>query len=136
MWYYKDKKYENIHDESLFGFIYLITHIPTGKMYIGKKNFYSKRTVKKGKKELSEMKDKRGSKKKKVVKESDWKTYKSSNSFLKEQPEGHLRKEILMFCKTAQDLTYYETKLQFVHEVLESEMWLNGNILSKFFNRY
>ena len=48
------------------GFVYLITNIKTGKKYIGKKFFWSKRTLKplKGKKT-----------KRRVTKESDWKNY-------------------------------------------------------------
>ena len=139
MWFYKGKEYSEIHEESLVGFIYQIIYVGPGenkgKKYIGKKNFFTTKTIKKGKKELAAMTDKRGSKKKILKNESNWKEYKSSNDFLKIQDEKYLKKEILMFCKTKTDLTYYETKLQFVNEVLESDKWLNGNILSKFFSR-
>ena len=136
MWYYKGKAYTEIHSEDFIGFIYKITHKPTGKLYLGKKNLFTQRTLKKGKRELALMTDKRGSKKKVIKTESDWKTYKSSNEFLKQQQDKDLHKEVIMFCKSKGDLTYYETKLQFQCEVLESDKWINGNILSKFFNRY
>lgn len=135
MWYHQNKPYDTIHDPELFGFIYLITHIPTGKRYLGRKQFYSSRTLKKGKKELAAMTDKRGSKKKKVVKESDWRTYQSSNEFLKMEPSGNLEKQIIHFCATEKQMSYYETKLLFQHEVLESDLWLNSNISGKFFRR-
>lgn len=135
MWLYKGKFYEEIHDDTLYGFIYVILHKPTGKKYVGRKNFFSKRTVKKGKKELASMKDKRGSKKKKVVKESDWKTYQSSNEFLKKESSENLIREIVLFCKTEKQMNYYETKLLFQLEVLESNNWLNDNISGKFFRK-
>ena len=83
MWLYKGKNYSEIHDSKLVGFVYLMTYLPTGQKYIGKKNFYSTRKVVKTKKELALITDKRLSKKKIVTKESNWKTYKSSNDFLK-----------------------------------------------------
>ena len=143
MWYYKNKIIENVI-EDFEGFIYLITIKPSKNIpkeyhnckYIGKKSFWTTKTLKKGKRELALMTDKRGSKKKVIKTESDWKTYKSSNEFLKQQQDKDLHKEIIMFCKSKGDLTYYETKLQFQCEVLESDKWINGNILSKFFNRY
>jgi len=120
-----------IPDPDAYGFIYKITW--GDKLYIGKKAFYSERNVKKGKKELAKMTDRRLSKKKKVRKESDWRTYQSSNEILcKVDPLG-LSKEILMLCYSKTELTYQETKHLFVHGVLESDRYLNRNILSKFF---
>lgn len=135
MWIYRGKEYNEIHDENLFGFIYVILHKPTGKKYVGRKQFFSSRTLKKGKKELAAMTDKRGSKKKKIVKESDWKAYQSSNNFLKLEPKENLVKEIVLFCKTEKQMSYYETKLLFQLEVLESSNWLNDNISGKFFRK-
>lgn len=138
MWYFKGKPYLEIHNPDLVGFIYLITFTdPKTKnelKYIGKKQFFNKRTKKKGKRELAAMTDKRGSKKVVNVKESDWKNYQSSNTILKVQDPKDLKKEILDFCDSLSCLTYKETKLQFVHEVLENDEWLNGNILRRFFS--
>ena len=40
-----------------------------------------------------------------------------------------------MLCKNKKELTYWETKLQFVYSVLEhSEEWYNDNILGKFYS--
>ena len=81
------------------GFIYLIRHEKTGKFYIGKKNLQSTRNIPLGKKALAERTDKRLSKKKKVIKESDWKTYMGSEPTLKEDikthGDEHFHREIL-----------------------------------------
>jgi hypothetical protein len=67
--------------EEAFGFIYKITHIPSQKFYIGKKNLFSERNVKLGIKEIKNLPIQKGRKPttKKVVKESDWKNYWGSN---------------------------------------------------------
>jgi hypothetical protein len=48
---------EEVIPEEAVGFIYMITHIPTGKYYIGKKSLESVRTVKIGKRELEKIKE-------------------------------------------------------------------------------
>lgn len=136
-WLYEGLVVKEIPDTNAFGFIYKITFqdplTSELKFYIGKKQFYSDRTVKKGKKELKSMSDKRGSKKKKIRKESDWLKYQSSNIFLKSTEHHYLTKEMLLLCYSKTELTYQETKHLFLHDVLEREDYLNGNILSKFF---
>ena len=91
-WYYNSKEIDSIedmkvHEPKVWGFVYLMSlyDIKTGELkyqYIGKKNIYSKRKRSFGKKEVASMKDKRGKKYEYVIKESDWKTYLSSNSFI------------------------------------------------------
>ena len=44
-------------------------------------------------------------------------------------------REIIIFTSTKKQLTYFETKLQFVNEVLENDEYLNSNILGKFFRK-
>ena len=66
--------------EKAVGFIYMITHIPTGKYYIGKKSLESVRNVKIGVRELKKLKEERKAAgiggrsplKKKFRKVSDW----------------------------------------------------------------
>lgn len=137
-WLFNGLYIDHIPDELAVGFVYRIDYIDEdGKVrsYIGKKNFWSTRTVKKGKKELAAMTDKRGSKKKKVVKESDWVKYQSSNTFLKSCRPETLKKYILELCYSKAELTYKEVKYQFKNDVLESDLWLNSNILNKFFKQ-
>lgn len=134
MWYYNGKPYLEIHSQEVIGFIYQIDILSTGQSYIGKKQFYSTRKIAKPKKELKLQTDKRLSKKKIVVKESDWKTYKSSSDIVKKLDEKDLKKTILFFCTTLRELTYQECKLLFCNGVLESDKWLNKNIMNKIFN--
>ena len=133
MWLYKDKEINSIEDmpANTFGFVYLVTHTPSGKKYLGKKQLISNRT-------LPPLK---GSKRKrKVQKESDWKTYYGSQSEVKQlvkesKDKLEFTREILIFTSTKKQLTYFETKLQFVNEVLENDEYLNSNILGKFFRK-
>jgi len=129
-------KLENI--EEFEGFVYKITNLTNNKFYIGKKNFFSKRNKPLTKKELSEQTDKRKSKKKLVVTESDWKNYWGSNKELLEDVKrlgkDQFERQILMLCKTKKALTYYELHFQCKYECLISPGFTyNDNILGKFF---
>lgn len=150
MWLYKNKVVSSIQDmpESCYGFVYKILHIPTGKKYIGKKVLYFNRNVKLTKKELELLKEQRKEQglggrtplKKKVVKESDWKTYYGSHkdilNLVKESKESEFAREILKFTFNKKELTYYEVKFLFIEEVLEkSNEYINDNILGKFFTK-
>jgi len=132
MWLYKENIISKIDlmPEGAFGFIYEIEHISSGKKYIGKKQLMSHRT-------LPPLKGQK--RKRKVIKESDWKTYYGSQKEIKElvkenKGEGFHR-EILQFCFTKKQLTYYELKWQFARGVLESDEYLNDNLLGKFFKK-
>jgi len=122
--------------ENAIGFVYEMEAIVDGKAvrYIGKKNFYSIRKKKFGKKALAAMTDKR-SKKYELVVKTDYHNYYSSNDVLKEAHKNKvlIKRNILKICFSKTELTYYETKYQFVNEVLEKEEYLNGNILGKFY---
>lgn len=142
MWLYKEKEIKELIDmpENTFGFIYEITHIPSGKKYLGKKQLMSVTNKALGKKELAALTDKRLSKKKQVIKESDWKTYYGSQSeikqLVKEGNKEDFKREILCFVPTKKLLTYYETKYLFINETLENNnQYINDNILGKFFRK-
>mgnify|MGYP003683055225 FL=1 len=133
MWLYKDKEINSIEDmpTDTFGFVYLVTHTPSGKKYLGKKQLISNRT-------LPPLKGQK--KKRKIQKESDWKTYYGSQSEVKQlvkesKDKLEFVREIIIFTSTKKQLTYFETKLQFVNEVLENDEYLNSNILGKFFRK-
>ena len=134
--------------DGTYGFIYQVTHLPTNKKYIGKKVLYFERNVKLGKKELESLKEERKAKgiggrtpaKKKVVKESDWRTYYGSQTEIKELvikgKESDFKREILKFVDNKKHLTYYECKYLFIYEVLENNQeYINDNILAKFYSR-
>jgi hypothetical protein len=143
MWLYNNKIIKTLEDipQNTFGFIYITTHIPTGKKYLGKKSLYHTLNKKLGKKELLEQPISRGRTKttKQIVKESDWKTYYGSEEFIKQKiKEGkqeEFTREIIKFVDNKKLLTYFECKYQFTYNVLENREWMNTNILGKFFSK-
>ena len=139
-WTYRDKEVTSILDLPLVspsGFIYKITNVTLNKIYVGKKNFYSFTTKALGKKELALITDKRKSKFKTVIKESDWLSYNSSCKPLLEDFESGLyewKKEIIEIALFPKNLTYLELKHQILNNVLGVESY-NENILGKFYRR-
>jgi len=137
-WNYQDKIIQEISDlpEGAFGFIYQTTHLPTGKKYIGKKSLIYNLKKKLGKKEKALWEGKgRPPIYKRVLKESDWKTYYGSHGFIKEANKEDLTREIIHIAYHKKELTYLECKYQFTLGVLESRSYLNDNILGKFFDK-
>ena len=137
-WLYRNKKIKEISDlpNNAFGFVYQTTHLPTNKKYIGKKSLIYNLKKKLGKKEKALWEGKgRPPVYKRVLKESDWKTYYGSHSFIKESNEEDLKREILKIAYHKKELTYLECKYQFTLGVLESRSYLNDNILGKFFDK-
>lgn len=106
-----------------YGFVYCITHRGTNRKYIGKKFFWSKKTL-----PITKTRKRR----KITYVESDWKTYYGSNKHLNEELEQHgkefYHREILHLCKTKGECAYMETKEQFDREVLLSDNYYNGII--------
>lgn len=136
-WKYKEKEVLSLTDmpEETYGFIYKISNKITGQYYIGKKQVVSVRKKNFGKKKLSTITDKRVKKYEMVSKESDWKTYRSSNSVVKSWNEDEIQLEILRFCKSKKSLTYYELQEQFYYNVLADTNSLNDNLIGKFFRK-
>jgi hypothetical protein len=144
MWLYKEKEIQTVEDfgeNSPFGFIYIVTHLPTGKKYLGKKSLFYTLNKKLGKKELAQQPVTRGRTKttKQIIKESDWKTYYGSEEFIKQKiKEGkqeEFTREIIQLVYSKKLLTYFECKYQFMYGVLENTDWVNNNILGKFFSK-
>ena len=138
------KEYNSIEDfpENTYGFVYIVTHIPTGKAYVGKKVLQHNLTKKLTKKELAEQTGPgRRSVSKKVQKESDWKTYWGSSKELltdvKQLKDEHFECIILQLCKTKKELTYYEMHYQCVNECItcSTHHSYNDNVLGKFFRK-
>ena len=150
MWLYKNEVINSIDEmpDGTYGFIYQVIHLPSNRKYIGKKVLYFERNVRLGKKELVALKEERKAKgiggrppaKKKVVKESDWKTYYGSQTEIKELvkdgKESDFKREFLKFVDNKKHLTYFECKYLFIYEVLENNNeYINDNILAKFYSR-
>lgn len=137
MWIFKGKEFTEVDiPKNAIGFIYEMSAIIDGKAvrYIGKKNFYANIKKKLGKKALAAVTDKRLKKYTREIK-ADFMNYYSSNKILKDAHKKGvvIKREMLLICYSSTELTYQETKHQFLYEVLEKEEYLNGNILGRFY---
>ena len=120
-WLFNGEPFTSEDIGKFVGFVYCIESLTDGKLYIGRKYFYSTRKVK--------------GKSRRVKKESDWKQYYGSSDILKERVEkfgyeAH-RRIILSLHKTEGDCNYEEVRQQFIHNVLEDDRFLNENINGK-----
>lgn len=123
-----------------YGYVYMTINLESGRQYIGKKIFKNTINKKLGKKELATLPTQRGRapSKKKIITESNWKTYYGSADEVKEWAKtthpDKLQRVVLRLCKSSKELTYYETKYLFEYDVLaDDKTWVNSNILGKFF---
>lgn len=123
-WKYLNEEIKEIPGDA-YGFVYRITNHVDNKQYIGKKQFYS----------TTRQKVKGKVNRKKVIKESDWKDYYGSNKYLKEDVENYgapfFSREILRYCKSKGELSYYEAKYQFEEDVLFDDKYYNSWITCK-----
>ncbi len=136
-WIYQGKEFDELCiPKQGIGFIYIMTAIIEGKSvaYIGKKNFFANIKRPMGKKALAMSTDKRLKKYTRELK-PDFINYYSSNKTLKDAHKAGvmIKREILRICYSQTELTYQEAKALFVEEVLENDMYLNQNILGKFY---
>lgn len=139
-WEYNNKPITSIEDipKGVIGFIYELT-FEDGKKYVGKKNLFSITTCKPLKSgeprpnAIRFFKNINGKRTPfdKVRKESNWKDYKGSSS--KTKSLTPIKRTILAFAISNMNLTYLETKYLFSLGCLETEEYLNDNILGKFY---
>ena len=128
MWYYQGEVFSPTEEElkEWVGFVYVITDKTNSKMYVGKKQFWSKKT-------LPPLKGK--TRKRRSVVESDWMKYYGSSDLVKqllvEHGEDHFYREILHFGKSKGELGYMEAKEQFDRNVLLDDNYYNGIINCK-----
>ena len=126
VWYWQDKEFTSDMIGDRVGFVYMITEKNTGKKYVGKKLFKSTNR-------LPPLKGK--TRKRKVVKESDWKKYFGSSDLLKTLVEEHgqnaFHREILHLCDTKGVMSYLELREQIEREVLLRDDYMNGIIQCK-----
>ena len=119
-WQFNGKDFDTDDIGNKEGFVYVI-ECPDGKLYIGKKFFWS---IRKKKGFLRRKKQ-----------ESDWKNYYGSSETLKELVKLHgkdsFKRIILSLHKTKGDCNYEEVRQQFKQDVLESDKFLNDNINGK-----
>lgn len=115
-WYYDGKELEE-PPEDAFGFVYLIECKINGKKYYGKKLL-----TKAGYKQVK-------GKRKKIRKESDWKTYFGSSkellSDVEIMGEKHFKREIIRFCKSRGECNYFESKYILESDAILSDKYYN-----------
>lgn len=120
-WLYNGAPVEEIDLKEYAAFVYLITNLKTGRLYIGlKQTSFAKTKQVKGKK-------------KRVRAESDWREYWSSSEELKADVqalgEENFKREILHFCKLKSHANYLEAREQMDRRVLENpDKYYNGII--------
>jgi len=116
MWIYKGEEFTSEMIEDWIGFVYIITDKSTDMKYVGKKLLVSKR-------KLPPLKGK--TRRRSVVKETDWKKYYGSSEQVQQLVEDkgadNFHREILTLCKSKGELGYLEAKYQFEHDVLLRE---------------
>lgn len=150
MWFYNNREVNSLEDmpDGMYGFIYEVRHKPTDRIYLGKKVLYFERNKKLGKKELELLKEEKKAKglrgrvpaKKKVVTESDWKTYYGSHEeikkLIKEGKKEDFTRTIIQYVPTKKLLTYYENKWLFSKGVIEpGSTYINDNIEGRYFKK-
>lgn len=116
---------KEFNPEDWFGFIYRITELDTGRLYVGKKQFFMMRRIAvKGK-----------TRKKVTYKESDWKKYTGSCKDLNEQIKikgmDNYKFEILSLHDSKSSLYYAEVKLQVMEDVMMVRL---DNGVKKYYN--
>ena len=146
-----DEMKPHIKGAKPWGFVYKLTlyDIKTGKLkfhYIGKKNLFSVRSKDATKKEMLEL-PKSAFRRKKVrggtikyyrtvIKESDWKTYISSNNFIRMNlKKFKIEREILMFCSDDSDLSYREAREIICQDALDDDIYLNDGVSLRRFGK-
>lgn len=131
-WYFEKNPIE-LPPDGAIGFVYIISNTITGKKYIGKKLFFFAKT------NIKTVTLKNGTKKKKKIRskiDSDWKSYYGSSNDLTADitslGSDKFHREILKFCTSKNELSYYEAKMQFHFDVLLDEsQWYNSWIAVK-----
>jgi hypothetical protein len=122
MWLHHDSPFEPIEldPKKIYGFVYLIENLVNGRKYVGKKLFFFKgfKTVKK--------------KKKRILVESDWKTYYGSSNALQkdinEIGKINFRRVILHLCTSKSECSYLEMKEQVERNAILSDKYYNDQI--------
>lgn len=123
-WKYKGKEFTSDMIGDYVGFVYAVTDTTNGMKYIGQKRFWSiiRLPPLKGKK-----------RKRRIVKESDWKTYYGSSDnvklVLEEKGPDNFEREILHLCYSKGMLNYEELREQVERGVLfKPDEYYNGII--------
>ena len=130
-WLYEGEPFTTDDIGEFFGFVYRITNLQSGKKYIGRKYFWSKRKPRGGKR--------------RVTSESDWKKYYGSSDELKGDRKllGNelFKREIISLQPTPRKVNYEETRQLFLNRVLQETLddgtpaFYNSNILGRYYRK-
>ena len=130
-WTYQSTTFTSSDINDFFGFVYRITNLESGKQYIGRKYFTSRRKPRGGKR--------------RVTSESDWKRYYGSSDELKADVKRlgkeKFKREIISLHKTLGKVNYEETKQLFLNNVLMEALddgtpaYYNSNILGRYMKK-
>jgi len=127
-WLYQNAVVDQLPEDCV-GFVYQITNVTTGRMYIGKKLAKFSKTTQKT------VKLKNGNRRKKKIRtkvDSDWRDYYGSSPELTKDVEllgtHNFQREILYYCRSKAECSYIEAREQFSRRVLESKDYYNGHI--------
>ncbi|WP_157971190.1 hypothetical protein [Pseudogemmobacter bohemicus] len=131
MWVYKGKQFRSDDIKDNVAFVYLIEEVETGRKYIGKKSFFSIRT-------LPPLKGQK--RKRKVKSESGWIEYFSSSEKLKalvaDRGPEHFKRTILHLVKSKGEASYLEVFEQIKRNVLIDQMYFNDFIGCRIHSRH
>ena len=119
-WLYEGKEYDpgELDPKKVYGFVYVIENLETGKKYIGKKLLFASKTRQVNKK------------KKRYKAESDWRDYYGSSEALLEDiktlGKDKFSRTILHLCSSKAECSYLEAWEQFNRNVLLSDNYYNS----------
>ena len=130
-WIYNGTPFTSEDIGDYYGFVYRITNLSSGRIYIGRKYFWSLR--------------KPAGKSRRVRSESDWKKYYGSSAELTEERKkvGNTtyKREILSLHKSKGLVNFEETRQLFLNNVLTEAMsdgtpaFYNSNILGRYMRK-
>ena len=130
-WTYNGTPFTSEDIGTYYGFVYRITNLSTGRIYIGRKYFWSLRKP-------------RG-KSRRVRSESNWKKYYGSSDELSAERKSignaNFKREILSLRETKGWVNFEETRQLFLNNVLSEKLedgtpkYYNSNILGRYYRK-